>query len=138
MVASVRAYGCSEKVKRLCMAQHEPRADRPRRSLQLRVLRLGLLQEGVGVFVIRAADFNWCPGTESNRHAPFGARDFKSRASASFAIRAALKTNVACSCYRARGLSRTSAGMVLDSPNSAVYIWSTSCARVVIMASFGP
>ena len=30
----------------------------------------------------------WCPGTESNRHAPFGARDFKSRASASFATRA--------------------------------------------------
>jgi hypothetical protein len=31
---------------------------------------------------------HWCPGTESNRHAPFGARDFKSRASASFATRA--------------------------------------------------
>src|SRR5205807_2617148 len=30
----------------------------------------------------------WCPGTESNRHAPFEARDFKSRASASFATRA--------------------------------------------------
>ena len=33
----------------------------------------------------------WCPETESNRHAPFGARDFKSRASASFAIRARLR-----------------------------------------------
>ena len=30
----------------------------------------------------------WCPGPELNRHAPFGARDFKSRASASFATRA--------------------------------------------------
>src|SRR5437899_472277 len=32
----------------------------------------------------------WCPGTESNRHVPFGTRDFKSRASASFATRACL------------------------------------------------
>ena len=31
---------------------------------------------------------SWCPGPELNRHAPFGARDFKSRASASFATRA--------------------------------------------------
>jgi hypothetical protein len=30
----------------------------------------------------------WCPETELNRHVPFGTRDFKSRASASFAIRA--------------------------------------------------
>ena len=33
----------------------------------------------------------WCPETESNRHVPFGTRDFKSRASASFAIRAGTK-----------------------------------------------
>src|SRR4051812_38231094 len=33
---------------------------------------------------------DWCPGPELNRHAPFGARDFKSRASASFATRAGL------------------------------------------------
>ena len=30
----------------------------------------------------------WCPGPESNRYGPFGPRDFKSRASASFATRA--------------------------------------------------
>src|SRR5439155_7577394 len=30
----------------------------------------------------------WCPGPESNRYVPFGTRDFKSRASASFATRA--------------------------------------------------
>ena len=30
----------------------------------------------------------WCPGTESNRHDSFESRDFKSRASASFATRA--------------------------------------------------
>ena len=38
--------------------------------------------------MIEMARLKWCPGTESNRHAPFGARDFKSRASASFATRA--------------------------------------------------
>src|SRR3989441_7139736 len=32
----------------------------------------------------------WCPGPESNRYVPFGTRDFKSRASASFATRAGL------------------------------------------------
>ena len=32
--------------------------------------------------------FKWCPETESNRHVLLGTRDFKSRASASFAIRA--------------------------------------------------
>ena len=37
----------------------------------------------------RVANEGWCPGRESNPHAPFGARDFKSRASASFATRAA-------------------------------------------------
>ena len=35
-----------------------------------------------------AAQNGWCPGPELNRHAPFEARDFKSRASASFATRA--------------------------------------------------
>jgi hypothetical protein len=30
----------------------------------------------------------WCPGPELNRYVPFGTRDFKSRASASFATRA--------------------------------------------------
>ena len=30
----------------------------------------------------------WCPGSELNRYVPFGTRDFKSRASASFATRA--------------------------------------------------
>ncbi len=34
----------------------------------------------------------WCPETESNRHVLLGTRDFKSRASASFAIRALLRT----------------------------------------------
>src|SRR5438445_11797948 len=28
--------------------------------------------------ITQTARVNWCPGTESNRHAPFGARDFKS------------------------------------------------------------
>jgi hypothetical protein len=32
----------------------------------------------------------WCPGPESNRYVPFGTRDFKSRASASFATRAGM------------------------------------------------
>ena len=35
----------------------------------------------------------WCPETESNRHVLLGTRDFKSRASASFAIRAMLLLN---------------------------------------------
>src|SRR5947199_9582414 len=38
--------------------------------------------------VLREADWIWCPGPESNRYVPFGTRDFKSRASASFATRA--------------------------------------------------
>ena len=33
----------------------------------------------------------WCPETESNRHVLLRTRDFKSRASASFAIRAGSK-----------------------------------------------
>ncbi len=32
----------------------------------------------------------WCPGPESNRYVSFETRDFKSRASASFATRALL------------------------------------------------
>jgi hypothetical protein len=35
---------------------------------------------------------SWCPGPESNRYVPFGTRDFKSRASASFATRAGLRS----------------------------------------------
>jgi hypothetical protein len=35
----------------------------------------------------------WCPETESNRHVLLRTRDFKSRASASFAIRAACAFN---------------------------------------------
>ena len=35
----------------------------------------------------------WCPETESNRHVLLRTRDFKSRASASFAIRACLRAN---------------------------------------------
>jgi hypothetical protein len=38
--------------------------------------------------MLAVARFKWCPETELNRHVPFGTRDFKSRASASFAIRA--------------------------------------------------
>ena len=34
------------------------------------------------------AGFKWCPGPESNRYVSFETRDFKSRASASFATRA--------------------------------------------------
>ena len=34
------------------------------------------------------SEFEWCPETESYCYVPFGTRDFKSRASASFAIRA--------------------------------------------------
>ena len=41
---------------------------------------------------IKAKLIAWCPGLELNRYAPFGSRDFKSRASASFATRAGLKT----------------------------------------------
>ena len=33
-------------------------------------------------------DAEWCPGPELNRYVPFRTRDFKSRASASFATRA--------------------------------------------------
>src|SRR5205823_7596845 len=36
----------------------------------------------------------WCPGPESNRYVPFGTRDFKSRASASFATRAGQKLSL--------------------------------------------
>jgi hypothetical protein len=37
------------------------------------------------------ARVRWCPETESNRHVLLGTRDFKSRASASFAIRAGIE-----------------------------------------------
>src|SRR3954447_17552574 len=37
---------------------------------------------------VPCSERRWCPGTESNRHVPCGTRDFKSRASASFATRA--------------------------------------------------
>src|SRR5437868_1230080 len=47
----------------------------------------------------------WCPGPESNRYAPFGARDFKSRASASFATRARMFSNLAYH-LRAHGIQR--------------------------------
>jgi hypothetical protein len=40
--------------------------------------------------VTRTAILKWCPGSESNRYVPLGTRDFKSRASASFATRAYL------------------------------------------------
>src|SRR5579872_5270947 len=36
----------------------------------------------------RSARFKWCPGPELNRYVSFETRDFKSRASASFATRA--------------------------------------------------
>ena len=36
----------------------------------------------------RKRDRSWCPGPELNRHELFSSRDFKSRASASFATRA--------------------------------------------------
>ncbi len=38
--------------------------------------------------MIEWAELDWCPGPELNRYVPFGTRDFKSRASASFATRA--------------------------------------------------
>lgn len=38
--------------------------------------------------VAGAIGIKWCPETESNRHVLLRTRDFKSRASASFAIRA--------------------------------------------------
>ena len=41
---------------------------------------------------MRAAKQRWCPGSELNRYVPFGTRDFKSRASASFATRAGLES----------------------------------------------
>jgi hypothetical protein len=37
------------------------------------------------------AIFKWCPGPELNRYVSFETRDFKSRASASFATRAGRK-----------------------------------------------
>src|SRR5271169_445271 len=40
--------------------------------------------------VTRTARVKWCPGPESNRYVSFETRDFKSRASASFATRASL------------------------------------------------
>jgi hypothetical protein len=47
------------------------------------ILLLGRVQIGTSI-----RHRNWCPGPELNRHEPFGSRDFKSRASASFATRA--------------------------------------------------
>ena len=47
------------------------------------ILLLGRVQVGTSI-----RHRNWCPGPELNRHEPFGSRDFKSRASASFATRA--------------------------------------------------
>jgi hypothetical protein len=41
--------------------------------------------------MIDVARFKWCPETELNRHVLLGTRDFKSRASASFAIRAGIE-----------------------------------------------
>ena len=62
-------------------------------------------------------EVEWCPGSESNRHAPFGAPDFKSGASASFATRALRRCKQMVtrvfSRYinvRTRQLSDTSAG----------------------------
>src|SRR6266852_933694 len=43
--------------------------------------------------MIRMAGVKWCPETESNRHVLLGTRDFKSRASASFAIRASVSVH---------------------------------------------
>jgi hypothetical protein len=37
---------------------------------------------------------SWCPGPESNRYVSFETRDFKSRASASFATRAYLYNKI--------------------------------------------
>src|SRR4051794_27288067 len=38
----------------------------------------------------RASEEGWCPGPDSNRHAPFGAADFKSAASTNSATGACL------------------------------------------------
>jgi hypothetical protein len=43
--------------------------------------------------LLEAAGIRECPGTESNRHDSFESRDFKSRASASFATRASRCTS---------------------------------------------
>src|SRR5579864_7154593 len=48
----------------------------------------------------------WCPGPELNRYVPFGTRDFKSRASASFATRAGsevLEKTISVHCPGGRG-----------------------------------
>lgn len=51
----------------------------------------------------QVTDSKWCPGRDSNPHAPFGTRDFKSPASANFATRAgAARTRCAYSGKLAR------------------------------------
>ena len=55
------------------------------------------------------ARVKWCPGPELNRYVSFETRDFKSRASASFATRACLYkrlTAIACSCSLAATQAR--------------------------------
>ena len=55
----------------------------------------------------------WCPGPESNRYVPFGTRDFKSRASASFATRASLFSSTYCTMrLLKRGLAGIFVGAV--------------------------
>ena len=65
----------------------------------------------------------WCPETESNRHVRLRTRDFKSRASASFAIRARLLTSsenkTHCTFWRIPFLNKVAENTVDERRTSA-------------------
>ena len=72
-----------------------------------------------------AAGFKWCPGTESNRHDSFESRDFKSRASASFATRASQ-----CNNRSLQDLLRSCVSVDLKSNNAGVPSGVTWTCRI--------
>ena len=62
-------------------------------GMYFRVMLIGFFEgieseRGIAWRVAATARVRWCPGPESNRYVSFETRDFKSRASASFATRA--------------------------------------------------
>ena len=61
----------------------------------LMLSRLSDLSEVLAKFRVKSRDLvasEWCPGPELNRYVSFETRDFKSRASASFATRAGMRS----------------------------------------------
>ena len=54
----------------------------------------------IGELRLEVRWLGWCPGRELNPHVPFGTRDFKSRASASFATRADISADVSTAVWK--------------------------------------